>query len=150
MDDNSQNQNLQNNQNQQDDQQVQPQVQPQVAPISQTGLTQKEAEPIVAKEPLVKASEEEPKLHPEVSEAGVEIVTEKPKLDEKHFEVGIEHAKESTPVKTEPSDKIEFPMSAQKANQIVKSHKNIKDSILWLAIAVLRQLRIISKKEKTE
>ena len=143
MDDNSQNQNLQNNQNQQDDQQIHPQVQP----VIPSGTTQKEVEPIVAKEPLIRVSEEELRLHPEVSEAGVETVTEKPQLSEEHFKAGIEHAKESTPVKTEPSENIKFPMTAQTANQIVKSHKNIKDSILWLAIAVLRQLRIISKEK---
>jgi hypothetical protein len=147
MNDNSQNQNLQNNQAQQDDQQAQPQVAPQVAPISPTGSLHKEAEPIIKREPLIKASEEEPALHPEVAEAGVETVSEKPKLNEEHIKAGLEHAKESTPVKTEPTDKIKFPLTAQKANQIIKNKKNIKDSILWLAISVLRQIRIVSKKK---
>jgi hypothetical protein len=130
-------------QNVQDDQQAQPQV----APISPTGSLHKEAEPIIKREPLVKASEEEQSLHSEVAEAGVEIVSEKPKLNEEHIKAGLEHAKESTPVKTESTDKIKFPMTAQKANQIIKNKKNIKDSILWLAISVLRQIRIVGKKK---
>jgi len=131
-------------QNLQDDQQVQPQA----IPAPQTGLPQKEVEPVIQKEPLIKASEEEPKLHPEVAEIGVETVSEKPQLKEEHQKIGLEHSKESTPVKTEPSDKVSFPMTAQKANEIVKSKKSIKDSILWLATSVLRQIKIIGKGKK--
>lgn len=138
----NQNQNAQNNQIQPDDQQAPK------APISPTGSPYKEIEPPIRKEqPLIKASEEEPRLHPEVIEAGVETVADKPKLDDGHFGIGMRHARESTPVKTEPSNKVNYPITAQKANQIVKSKRNIKDSILWLATSVLRQIKTIRKGE---
>lgn len=144
MDNQAQNQTPQQVQDLQDNQQIQPQV----IPMPQTGLSQKEVEPITKKEPLIKASEEEPKLHPDVAEIGVETVSEKPQLKEEHQKIGMEHSKESTPVKTEPSDRVSFPMTAQKANEIVKSKKSIKDSILWLATSFLRQIKIISKGKK--
>jgi len=144
MDNQAQNQTPQKVQDLQDNQQVQPQV----IPMPQTGLPQKEVEPVTKKEPFIKASEEEPKLHPEVAEIGVETVSEKLQLEEEHQKIGMEHSKESTPVKTEPSDKVSFPMTVQKANEIVKSKKSIKNSILWLATSVLRQIKIIGKGKK--
>ncbi|PIP74557.1 MAG: hypothetical protein CO135_04015 [Candidatus Levybacteria bacterium CG_4_9_14_3_um_filter_35_16] len=144
MDNQAQNHTPQQVQALQDNQQIQPQV----IPMPQTGLPQKEAEPIAQKETFVKISEEEPIIHPEVKEAGVEKVSDKLRLEEEHLKAGIEHAKESTPVKTEPSDEVSFPMTTQKANEIVKSKKSIKNSILWLATSVLRQIKIIGKGKK--
>lgn len=105
--------------------------------------TTKEAEPIAATEPLIIPSETEPRLHPEVEAAGVEIVNEKPKITEEHLKVGLNHAKESTSVKVEPSDRIQYPISESDAKKALKVHQKVKKSIAWLALSVLRQIAIV-------
>ncbi|MFH1186599.1 MAG: hypothetical protein V1697_00305 [Candidatus Levyibacteriota bacterium] len=103
----------------------------------------KETEPIAASEPLVLSSEKEPELHPEVKTAGVEIVSEAPKLTKEDAEAGITYAKEATPVETEPSGKVQLPMTEQKAEETLKMHKKIAESIRWLALSVLRQIKMM-------
>lgn len=105
-----------------------------------TASVAKETEPIIGAEPLVVSSEVEPELHPEVKAAGVETVSEKLKLTEDHLKTGISHAKESTPVETEPSGRIKYPISEHDAKQALKVHQKVKKSIAWLALSVLRQI----------
>ncbi|HZJ18522.1 MAG TPA: hypothetical protein VFD45_02810 [Patescibacteria group bacterium] len=103
----------------------------------------KEAEPIVVTEPLIVASETEPRLHPEVEAAGVEAVDEKLRLTEEHLKIGLNHAKESTPVKTDSASKIQYPISESDARKALKIHQRFKKSIAWLALSVLRQIDVI-------
>jgi len=88
----------------------------------------------------VKASESEPQIHPEAADVGVEAVSEeKPQLTEDHFKIGI---REPIPEpQIEPTGNVQLPMTQQQAAQAVKTDKNITDSILWMATAVLRQLK---------
>lgn len=102
-------------------------------PESPAGSLQKEHESIFA-------SEQEPKLHAEVIEAGVEKVSKMPMTSD-HERVGIKLAKESVPVQTAPSGAVQLPLTKQQAKSILKAHKKVTDSILWLAILVLRQLK---------
>ena len=115
----------------------QPQVQ-----TSPVGSMKKEAGPV---SDYVKLSENEPQIHPEVAKAGVEVVTEeKPQLTEEHFKIGV---KETIPQpQIEPTENIQLPMSEQKAVQTIKTDKKITDSILWMAIAVIRQLKKMPRK----
>jgi hypothetical protein len=108
--------------------------------VASSTVATKEAEPVVTIEPLVSPSETEPKLHPEVEAAGVKIVDEKPKVTEEHLKIGLSHAKESTPVATEPTGKIQYPISESDAKKALKTHQKVKQSIAWLALSVLRQI----------
>ncbi|MCL4354179.1 hypothetical protein M1349_01770 [Patescibacteria group bacterium] len=113
------------------------------APVSPVGSLNKEVGAF-SREPIIRPSEAAPKLHPEVAEAGVETVAEKPELKEEHRKVGIEHAKESTPVKTEPSPGIiipNSPMTEAKAREVLKLHKKISNSVLWMAVSMIRQIK---------
>ena len=96
------------------------------APVS---LPQKEQAPVISDASkdqaaeLIKPSEEEPKIPQEVKEAGVEAVSEKPYLTEEHKALGIKHAKEGTPVSTQPSGIVKLPMSENEALKIIKTTK---------------------------
>ena len=117
-----------------------------VTPVS---VPQKEFEAIPSplnNQEVVKPTELEPKLNQEVKEAGVEVVSEKPVLDHKHGEIGVIHSHESITVQTEPSGIVQLPMTAQQAQNIIKTHKGIADSIVWLAVLVLRQIKIMRNK----
>ena len=119
-------------------------------PESFAGSFNKEVAPII-REAIAKPSETEPKLHSEVKEAGVETVSEKLEIKKEHTQAGIEHAKESVPVKTEPSPSITVPnspMTEQKARETLRLHKKISNSVLWMAISVLRQIKKDRKSEK--
>ena len=115
--------------------------QPQVQAVP-VGSMKKEAGPV---SDYVKLSESEPQVHPEVAKVGVEVVSEeKPSLTEEHFKIGV---KESIPQpKIEPTGTVQLPMSGQQAEQTVKTDKKITDSILWMAIAVIRQLKKVHGK----
>lgn len=106
------------------------------------GTFNKETSPI--SESLIRPTEAHPRIHSEVREVGVETVSEKPEIKEEHKKAGIEHAKEETPVKTEPSASVvipDAPMTQQKAQQILKQNRNSASSLLWMAMAVIRQIK---------
>lgn len=153
------------NQNQQNNP-IQPQLQGQATPLQnqQNQVTvhphgvetapapqvQKQPEQIAVSKPetsetfQIRSSEVAPRLHPEVAEAGVEAVSEKPEITQEHKDLGIEPAKETVPVKTQPSDSVVIPnapLSEQKAREVVKLHKKISQSILWMAASMLRQVK---------
>lgn len=108
-------------------------VQDDVSRVMPVSSPQKEYEGVFASEP-------EPKLHAEVIETGVEKVSEMP-LTYDHERIGIKLAKESVPVQTAPSGIVQLPLTNKSAKSILKAHKKVTDSILWLAILVLRQLK---------
>lgn len=123
--------------NQDQNQQVIADNQQQVQSVP-VGSINKEVGPV---SDYVKLSESEPQIHPEAAKAGVETVSseEKPQLTEEHFKIGV---KESIPQpQIEPTGNVNLPMSQQQAMQTAKTDKKITDSILWMAIAVLRQLK---------
>jgi len=122
-----------------------------ISPAVPVGSFNKEAGSF-SREPILKPSEAAPKLHPEVAEAGVEAVSEKPELKEEHQKAGIEHAKESTPVKTEPSPGVVIPnapITGVKAREILKLHKKISNSVLWMAVSMIRQIKKSRNSKKT-
>lgn len=108
----------------------------QVGPISQPTT-----------ETLIKPTETEPMLTPEVSEIGVEAHDhETIRLTEEQKKAGILPAKEATPVPTEPSGMVHLPMAPQQAHIILQTHKKISDSIVWLALLVLKQVKMMHQK----
>lgn len=115
-------------------------AQSQVTPVS---IPQKEygAVSSVDSSDFIKPSEVEPNIHHEAAEAGVEKVTEMPKLTEEHVKIGIKLSKEAVSVQISPSGVVQLPMTAKQANNIIRTHKKISDSFLWLAVLVLRQIK---------
>ena len=118
--------------------QVAPVVTPVVPPVPPVSLPQKEIAPILSKdktEELITRSEEEPKILQEVRDAGVEAVSDKPHLTKEDKLVGLDHAKESTPVKTSPSGNIKLPMTEKEALNIIKTTRK-SDSRHWFAVLI--------------
>ncbi len=87
-------------------------------------------------------SEQEPRIERELKEAGVEAVPETPKLTEIHEKIGVKLSPQSSKPnleKTLPSSV--FPMTQASAEQIVKTDKNIKDSIVWFAALMMKMFK---------
>lgn len=114
--------------------------------VTHVGILQKEYGVVssVDSSDFIKPSEIEPNIHHEAAEVGVETVSEMPKLTEEHAKVGIGLSKEATPVQTSPSGAVQLPMTAKQAKNIMKTHNKITDSVLWLAVLVLRQIKKIN------
>ncbi len=121
-------------------------------PAEPVGLPSKEGAPSVPMpEKLVSPSVPEVEISSELhAETGAEAVSEIPKLTPEDTQAGIVHAKESVPVLTAPAATIVLPMTQQQAQQTVKLHKKIKDSLFWLAMLVMRQWQIEEKHKKKE
>lgn len=120
-------------------------------PVVPAATPHKEAEPIAthsqAPDEFIQPSENiEPAITPEVAEAGVEVVSERPPLPDAAQKLGVTHAKESTPVQTQPTGQVQLPMTKQQAHQTLKLHKKVTDSIVWLAFLILRQFKITHQK----
>lgn len=110
-----------------------------------TGRGQKEAEMPIVNADLqsseITPSEHEPNLHPEVKEAGVEVISETPRITVEHQKAGIELAKESVPVKTQPTGSIT--LTPSQAQRLSKSG-NVNDSISWLAKLLIKHFKKIN------
>src|SRR3989337_301371 len=101
MDPTNQNKNLTDDQN--------------LQPLQPTGGVNKEVEKAPVSD-YVEVSDKEPKLHPEVAETGVEVVSERPPLTVEHKDLGI---KESIPEPaTEPTGLVQFPMTKKQADDV--------------------------------
>lgn len=123
---------------------VQSQVQPQSQP-QPTGSLNKEAE-VAAVSDFVTLSEKPAIKDKEVVEAGVAEVAQGVELSKVHEQIGVKRSAETTPVKIEPSEAIQYPLNQAQAQQIVKTNKNSKSSIIWLAILMLKHFKKIHRK----
>lgn len=116
--------------------------------FSEQGRIQKEQEVgslnTTVSEELIQPSEPELKLHPEVSEAGIEKISSNFQLSDEHHKVGIRHSGESLPVSTQSSGLVQFSITKKEAIKIAKNN-GITDSIKWLAISILRQIKKLGK-----
>lgn len=130
------------NQNSNPNDQIQPLQQPSPgsSPISNPA---KEAQPFYdnqsSKDSYIEVSEKEPEIKPEVENAGVVEVSDRIKLSNSERAAGLMEAKESTPVITQPSDRIKLPMTTQEATVAEKGSPN--NSMTWLAKLVLLYLK---------
>lgn len=120
-----------------------PSVQPQVPPIIPTesvGHIQKEAESVAAPEQFLTPSEQEPVLHPELQEIGVEVVKDVPELTLEDKKAGLGLAKESTPAITQPTGAVQLPLTEEEEKKMLQS-TTVKDSPHWLAtlIGIIRK-----------
>ncbi|MCL5010504.1 MAG: hypothetical protein M1289_02780 [Patescibacteria group bacterium] len=135
---------MDSNQNEQNGQAVKPQA-PLSAVSSSTAGKEQEGVPVDAGE-LIRPSEPELSISDEEKEAGAEGVSQYPKLSEEHAKIGIRHAGEGVPASAVPSGMVQLPMDSQKATGILRMHKKVSESIVWLAELVLRQIKINRKK----
>lgn len=120
------------------------------APYVSSSVPTKEHEPLGVKGgDYLQPSEQEPILHKEVAEVGVEVVSEKPQINTEHHKAGIHHAKESTPVATEPSGMVQLPMDPKQAIQVHQKNKNVNDSVVWLAALIVKHLKRVHAKVNT-
>ncbi|HSW88535.1 MAG TPA: hypothetical protein VLG12_05225 [Candidatus Saccharimonadales bacterium] len=121
-------------------------------PVSPVSSPSKEGGPTpsITSESLISASTPEMEISPTLhTETGAEAVSETPILTPEDAKAGIVHAKESTPVSTAAAT-IVLPMTQQQAQQTVKIHKKVKDSLLWFAMLIMRQWQIAQKNKKKE
>jgi len=136
--------------------QVQPQAQPAVrtpldnvqqapaVPAQQpvpTGSLNKEAE-LAPVADFVKPTEMPAVKDREVAEAGVTEITQSVELSREHEQIGIKPSAEATPVKIKDSSgEDHLPLTQTQAAQVVKKNKNIRSSIVWLAILMLKNFK---------
>jgi len=114
--------------------------QPQVVSV---GSMHKEAE-LAPVSDFVKLTEAPIVKDKEVAEAGVHEISQTPELTKEHEHIGIKPSAEATPVKIEPpavDSNGNLPMNEIQATQINKSSKNIKSSVVWLAILMLKHFK---------
>jgi hypothetical protein len=118
-------------------------VQPQVAPL---GSLNKEAE-LAPVSDFVRPTETPAVKDREVTEAGVTEVSTLPELSKEHEQIGIKPSAEATPVTIEtPSEDTNWPMTQVQATQVTKQNKNIRSSIVWLAILMLKNFKKMHRK----
>ena len=117
------------------------------ADLAQTpvGAPSKEAEGAPVSE-FIKPSETSPDISSELSEF---IKEEEVKLPDHEI---IKAAGENVPVSLEPSGAVQLPMTEAEALKIIKTDKNLADSLLWLAKLIERiyqQIRLLARKSLT-
>lgn len=118
-------------------------IQPPTVPV---GSVNKEVEMAPVSD-FVKPSETPVIKDKEVAEAGVAEVSQTPELSKEHEQIGIKPSAEATPVKiNESGPEDNLPLTQVQAAQTVKKNKNIKSSIVWLAILMLKHFKKIHRK----
>lgn len=132
---------------QEETQEQQSSQQDQQMPVS-TPVGSKEGGPVAtnAAETLA-PSTPEMEVSPELQEMGVEAKSEIPSLPEAVEKIGVKQAKESVSVSTVSGSGVTLPMTKIQAQQIIKTHKDIRESLLWLALLIFRQWQLLEKKE---
>ncbi len=123
-------------------------TQPVARPIS--GV-HKELGPIGSSE-LIKPSEQEPVIPPEVAEAGVETVRDRetPQLTPHDGKAGLSHANEAVSVHTSPSGFVQLPKTEEEVKKELKLHHKIGNSITWFLTTLLRQWKMLNRKSERE
>lgn len=146
----NQNGNISSDQNQQvtqtQSQQSAPSVTSSVSQSSQpiVAVPHKEHAPVSEHVQVTDPVESRPELHQELKEHGVEV-----KTDEAHLELTredqqfIQHSPQSQGVKPviEKEAKPEFPLTYVQAETDIKK-ESVWNSIRWLAVSVLRQMKM--------
>lgn len=115
-------------------------------PIPSVSIHKEQAPVAVSPEQIMQPTEKAPELYPEVAEVGVEHVVQMPALTPSQQQAGVAFAKESIPHPTSPSGMVQLPMTTEQAQQVVKTHKTVTDSIYWLATLVLMQVKRMHEK----
>lgn len=128
--------------------QPQDQAQPSVTSVgvgAGAGSINKEAEMAPVGD-FVKPSETPLVKDREVAEAGVKEVLQSAELTKEHERIGVKPSAEATPVQIEPSGNVQLPMTQVQATQVLQKSKNIKDSLVWLAILMIKHFKKMHRK----
>jgi hypothetical protein len=96
---------------------------------------------VPSQEPLISPTEIEPKLPPELKEAGVRVIAPKdqPQVTPELIKIGVEPVKTAVLLPIQPPVS-NLPLDDAFANQIIKTHPFV-DSIYWLAKLILEQAK---------
>jgi hypothetical protein len=88
----------------------------------------------VINQEIIRATEQEPVLSPEIKDTGISIVPnqEHIQLKPELKEAGMTAVKTAVPIQTAPSDIIDLPMNETKAKEVIKTHRP-SESIRWIA-----------------
>ena len=108
-------------------------------PVSPVGNAQKEVSPIPQSDEFMKVSEIEPNIHPELQEAGVEVVKTEPDLTLEDKRAGLSLAKETIPHPTQPIGVVTLPMTKAEEQKIAKN-VSPTHSIRWL-VEIFHKIR---------
>lgn len=91
-------------------------------------------------EHLIEETAPEVKVAPEVAEAGVEPVkTEVMEVSPELKQQGVQPTGAAVPIKEEPT--LNLPMTEEEAEKIVKSKKSWKESVVWMATMIIKQIK---------
>lgn len=126
-------------------------MQPQPVPTAITPGISKEHAPIPTGSSiseLVQSAESKIELQKEVAEAGVEVISNVPQLSAQDQKAGITLAKESAPVTTQPSGIVQLPIQKHDVLYGIKIHKKITDAVTWWLNSMLRQYKILERKQE--
>src|SRR3990167_667516 len=128
-----------------------PVVQPVISPFEPVSTPGKESGPVVSAPvgEYIKPTDSEPVLHPEVVKAGIEISPnhEQPSIPQDLQQAGVSHSGPTQQVNVSQQPSMQLPMQQAQATVVAKK-KKWHESITWLAIYILRQLKIIQAEKK--
>ncbi len=95
-------------------------------PVQPVSSIRKEGQPVISHESFVMPSEVEPKLHPEVSNAGVEVVSQNPELTKEQQDLGIKPSLESVKPNTQqPTGIVKItPLTEDQADEVINAQKH--------------------------
>jgi|SRR5581483_1153298 len=93
---------------------------------------------------VLKPTEVEPILPPEVEKAGVEV-KKAPSLSPQIKRTGIKETGEATKISSGQNTQVNLPMTQVQANKTLKSN-NTNSSISWLAMLILKLLKRDNRK----
>lgn len=114
------------------------------APPAPVSVPHKESEPVgtsLDSVDLLKHSEVSPEIPQEIKEVGVSEVSEHPQISPDVKKLGVELTHEAQKPALGPSGTFQSPMTQKEANHILKAHKKIADSLVWLAALVVKQFK---------
>lgn len=111
-------------------------------PVS-VGSASKETGPIAE---AIQASHHldiEPKISPEMADAGVEINQQRPNLEPEHIQMGVRHAGESTPIPT-----IAPSMSVPPMPRAQIKKESVRNSLRWLNELLMKLFKAAQLRER--
>lgn len=106
-------------------------------------LPQKELGPTISA--YIEKTDVKPDIPPQLTELGVEHVTDEIEVPYEAQKVGLTHSKEAVAATTEPDGTVFIPLTASESFSILRIHKDITEAVVWLANWCIRQLKIQRK-----
>lgn len=123
-----------------------------VQPMQPVSGPHKEHAPLTVEAPVaeyLRPTEVEPVLHPEVAEAGVEVVEqqERPQISVEQKAVGVNHAPPVMPMTVSQTQTVTLPYTPQQVLAMEKTTK-VENADHWLVVLtkyIMQKLQIIGR-----